>query len=63
MVDFSLTSPFNEFLYTAAVEEKIILFNPYFIHVSKKILDFSKLFTRYFFGLKTDSSTLLKAAR
>ena len=42
---FSLTIPVLEFPYTAAVDEKIILFKLYLEQISNKILVFLKLFS------------------
>ena len=42
---------------TAAVEEKIILFNPFVIHVLNSLIAYSVLFKKYLFGKLTDSST------
>ena len=52
-----------ELPYTAAVEEKMKLFNPNFKHISNRILDLVTLFSKYSLGLSIDSSTLIKAAR
>ena len=46
-----------------ADEEKIKLFKPFCIQVSKKILDLLKLFSKYFLGLRIDSSTLINPAK
>ena len=49
------------FPYTDPVDEKMILFKPNFKQVSKKVLDFIKLFSKYFSGNFTDSPTFVKA--